>query len=327
MTANEVSRMNAAGFDTNRRGNSQTTAIGSDVVATGTRWAGLETYFARYMPAAGTAVAVPHVGAEYPGDAASRPTYRGHHATVAIPVFFPYDGAKMVGCFNGRQTHDIARHLIDGARAGSRVDLFGYTFDHPIIAESLMAAARRGVYVTMTINADELENKSSTIRASSIILRMIGRCNDDLCGPDSLYPKLEVRSARGSPQGPVYQAYGRAAPRYQTDRSGDAGEPRGAQHAKVLSVDSWMIIGSTNWTVAAEANQELSALIHIEPVGTRYQHTIVDDLSKRARRVSFADMRNYVAKGGLGKLTPQERSEVARYMSTIPMPAPRGASG
>ena len=327
MTTHEASRMNAAGFDTNRRGNSQTTAIGSDVVATGTSWAGLETYFARYMPAAGTAIAVPHVGAEHPGDMAWRPTYRGHHATFAVPIFFPYEGARLAGCFNGKQTHDIARHLIDEARAGSKVDLFGYTFDHPTIAESLMAAARRGVQVTLTINAEEIEGKTSTVRASSLIFRMMGRCNDDRCGPESLCPKLVIRSARGSPLRPVYEAHGRGLSRYQMDRSGDSGEPRGAQHAKVLSVDSWLIIGSTNWTVASEANQELSALIHVEPVGARYQHTIVDDLSKRARRVSFSEMKGYISRAKLESLTPQERSEVARYMATISFPGARGVSG
>ena len=50
------------GFNTNRRGNTEAASTGADIVATGSSWAGLEAYFAQYMPSAGTATAVPHVG-------------------------------------------------------------------------------------------------------------------------------------------------------------------------------------------------------------------------------------------------------------------------
>eukprot|EP00959_Pyramimonas_sp_CCMP1952_P033507 703323-Pyramimonas_sp.AAC.1 len=73
------------------------------------------------MPAAGTATAVPHVGLlvrDLDGLSRGNVHYRGHAGEVAIPVFFPFDGAHVVALCNGKQTRDLVCHLLDRVVAG-----------------------------------------------------------------------------------------------------------------------------------------------------------------------------------------------------------------
>ena len=83
--------------------------------------------------------------------------YRRHDGKVAIPRFLPLDGGRGVGFCNGRQTHDIVTHLIERSTAGQGIDLFGYTFDRPAIADALTKAAMRGVFVRLILSSEEAE--------------------------------------------------------------------------------------------------------------------------------------------------------------------------
>ena len=95
----------------------------------------------------------------------------------------------MMGFLSGRQTHDLVTCLIDQTVRGQKIDLFGYTFDHPEIAEAMIRAAIRGVLVRLTLNADEVEGRSSTTHAVSVITDMMRRCESAGCGQNAAYDR------------------------------------------------------------------------------------------------------------------------------------------
>ena len=112
-------------------------------IETGAVWPFLEEYFNRYLPAGRTATLIPNVGLTIRDENRLNRTkvgYRRHDGKVAIPRFLPLDGGRVVGWFNGRQTHDIVMFLADRAKPGQGIDLLGYTFDHPAIADALTNA-------------------------------------------------------------------------------------------------------------------------------------------------------------------------------------------
>ena len=67
---------------------------------------------------------------------------RRHDGRVAIPRFFPFDGDRLIGVCDGRQTHDTVTFFIEQTKPCEEVNLFGYTFDHPAIADAPTNAAR-----------------------------------------------------------------------------------------------------------------------------------------------------------------------------------------
>ena len=75
-------------------------------------------------------------------------------------------------------------YLIEHATKKDRIDLFAYTFDHPVIADALVRAAIRGTYVCLTVNRAEVEGESSTSRACATLFLMMQQCNAAGCGPN-----------------------------------------------------------------------------------------------------------------------------------------------
>ena len=298
------------GFNTNRRGNSTSISTGVDTVPTGTSWDGLEDFFNEYMPAVGTSAAVPHVGlqvrdlrAQSLALAQSSAQYPGHLGEVPIPLFFPMDGGRVVAFCNGKQTHDVVCYLLDRLPTGADATLFGYTFDHPRIADRMTAAACRGVDVTMYLNTEEVDGEKERTRTPSVLLRMLGGCRE---AGDGSEHRLRVRKLRGCSLSSVYSGWARPLANRNCYK-------QGAQHSKVFSAGRFLIIGSTNWTVSSEANQELSVLLYIEPSGNELRARAIADMGLTARAVSFRDIQETVERVGVGFLSAQERNEIHRF--------------
>ena len=272
----------------------------------GTDWDGLEQYLHDvFMPNAGTSTLVPSVCA---GPVQSRPQRPGtahqHDGMTTVPRFLPSDGGQVIALMNGRQTHCFVTFLADNAVRGQRIDLFGYTFDHPEIAESLALAAQRGVIVRLTLNADEVEGNTKTANAVRTIAEMMrqyetGRTIPGGRSSDSLDDwMLEVWKQEGQRCGPVYDRWGRPHNFH--------GSKRGALHAKVFVIgpatcvttreDTRMVVlGSTNWTIASECNAELSVALRIGNEGAATVDHVVRDLRCGATKVDYHAMMSLAA--------------------------------
>ena len=74
-----------------------------------------------------------------------------------------------------------------------------------------------------------------------------------------------------------------------------------------------MVVGSTNWTVASEANQELSVLLYIEANGMAFRSQVLTDMAGTARSVTYKEVQRTVEKLGTHFLTAQEKNSIERY--------------
>ena len=113
-----------------------------------------------------------------------------------------------MGFLSGKQTHSLVTFLTDKTVKGQKIEMFGFTFDHPEISESLIRAAHRGVVVRLTLNADEVEGKSRTANAVPMIIDMMRRCEGAGCGHGTVYDRtLEIWKQEGQPCAPVYDSW------------------------------------------------------------------------------------------------------------------------
>ena len=276
------------------------------MIEAGTQWQFMSELLSdKYYPSGGTAILVPTVGLDIE-EASTRRRLVGEQpglreSQTAIPRFLSRNAGRLVAFCNGEQTHSMVMHLLDKATDQQKVDLIGYTFDHPGIASAIIRAALRGTFVRLTLNDDEIGGRSSTKQAVHI-LRMITRaCEDAGCGPDS--PEgartLEIRSQCGQRIAPVYRKWDRTL-----QRGGDPAQDlrTGALHAKMFAIsprvptgvdeDSHVIIlGSSNWTVSSEANQELNVVLEIGADGSSTASGVVSDIVRGSRQVSGQALR------------------------------------
>ena len=112
-----------------------------------------------------------------------------------------------MGFLSGRQTHSLVTFLADKTVKGQKIEMFGYTFDHPEISESLIRAALRGVVVRRTLIADEIEGRSKTANAVPMVIDMMRRCEEAGCGHSAVCDRtLEVWKQEGQPCAPVYDS-------------------------------------------------------------------------------------------------------------------------
>ena len=200
----------------------------------------------------------------------------------------------MIGFMSGRQTHSLVAYLIDHSVRGQKIDLFSYTFDHPEISQALIRAALRGVFVRLTLNAEEVEGKSSTREAVPVITEMLRRCEEARRDPDAEFDcTLEVWKQEGQRIASVYTAWGR--------RTRVAPTKRGPLHAKVFVLgpavrvssdddNRVMVMGSTNWTISSESNVELSVALQIGKEGAAGVDHVVRDLRHNATIVTYEEM-------------------------------------
>ena len=219
----------------------------------------------------------------------------------------------MIGFMSGRQTHSLVAHLIDKSVRGQKIDLFGYTFDHPEISQALTRAALRGVFVRLTLNAEEVEGKTHTRDAVPVITEMLRRCEEARRDPDAEFDcTLEVWKQRGPGIASVYAAWGRR-PRVSLQK-------RGPLHAKVFVLgpavrvpsdddNRVMVMGSTNSTISSESNVELSVALQIGKEGAAGVDHVVRDLRHNATMVTYAEMST--------RSTAQERGDAYSHLEDV----------
>jgi len=267
---------------------------GTDALTMGTDWESVQTFVQDcYMPKVGSIILSPCVG---PGQSRLADGDPSDIGVTRVPRFLPLDGGSVMGFFNVKQTHSLVTFLTDKAVKGQKIEMFGYTFDHPEISESLIRAALRGVVVRLTLNADEVEGRSQTRHAVPTITDMMRRCEEAGCGPSSVRNRmLEIWKNEGQPCAPVYDSWNRS---HQFDAS-----KRGPLHAKVFvtgpahrvpaEMDTRVVVmGSTNWTVSSECNVELSVALQIGSEGAAAVDHVVRDLRGGATLVTYASMLN-----------------------------------
>ena len=164
-----------------------------------------------------------------------------------VPEFGPA-GVRFITFLDGRQTHAVAEGLLETAGAHQRAVLVAYTLDHPYLFERLIAAARRGVAVEVFQDSKNLLGVSSCAHGAEQTAHMVE------CGARARAPgSLKVMSQHGLEIDKVNRRYGR--------RSGADCPTNGALHAKVFFKEPFLIIGSANWSVASEGNQEAGVLL------------------------------------------------------------------
>ena len=202
----------------------------------------------------------------------------------------------MIGFMRGRQTHSLVAHLIDKSVRGQKIDLFGYTFDHPEISQALTRAALRGVFVRLTLNAEEVEGKSNTRNAVPVITEMLRRSEEAGRDPNADHRcTFEVWKQEGQRIASVYTAWGR--------RTNVPPTKKGPLHAKVFVLgpamhvspdddNRVMVMGSTNWTISSESNVELSVALQIGKEGAAGVDHVVRDLRHNATIVTYEEMSN-----------------------------------
>ena len=137
---------------------------------------------------------------------------------------------------------------------------------------------------------------------------MMERCNAAGCGPSSPDSRnLEIWKQQGQPIGPVYASWGRPLSTKGKGASSSFDQKKGALHAKMFVLGPKRVgsasecsriaaIGSTNWTVASETNQEVSTVLEIGGGGAAGTDHSVRDMRQGASLVSFQDMQDYARK-------------------------------
>ena len=208
-----------------------------------------------------------------------------------VPRFLPFEGGQVVGFLSGRQTHSLVAFSIDKSVVGQKIDLFGFTFDHPEISDALVRAALRGVVVRLTLNAEEVEGKSKTAHAKPMIDDMMRRTHGRA---------LEVWKQQGQRCAPVYASWKR--PWHQEDTK------RGPLHAKVFvrgpvrslpaeSNERLVVMGSPNWTISSECNAELAVALRFGNEGAAEVDLVVQDLRLGATPVTLETSQQFCAAG------------------------------
>ena len=174
--------------------------------------------------------------------------------------------------------------------------MFGYTFDHPEISDSLVRAALRGFVARLTLNADEVEGRSGTAHAMSTIDEMMRRCEGAGHGRDAARGRtLEIWKQQGQRCAPVCASWNRPWSLGDTKR--------GPLHAKVFVRGPaqrvpaekdirLMVMGSANWTVSSECNAELGVALRIGNEGAAEVDLVVQDLHHGATMVTPESLRN-----------------------------------
>ena len=158
-------------------------------------------------------------------------------------------GARCLFLANARKTLASAASIIRRVKKGGSITLFAYCFDHPTVTTALVDAVFRGVDVSLYADYGYVCGDSFSVyckRTLMDVLRVTSRAP---------WPgQMRVFSQTGSC---VKTAYGRY------DRTLSRDVSLGSSHAKLLYTFPYLLIGSTNWSVASESNLELNALLEI----------------------------------------------------------------
>ena len=225
-------------------------------------------------------------------------TERGRHmGTIVdeIPAFAPR-GASLMCLTDGRQAHFISEHLLWSAARPDKVEIFAYSLDHPVVLDEVVdAVVKRGVRVAIYQDARELLGESKSYHGTEKVAAALDRTAR--APPPG---RLEVFRQAGFDTDKVYRRY---------DWYGGQGY-QGRLHAKVLYTGTYLLMGSSNWSVATEANHEMNVLLKIPDAETRSYveqylkrlkegATTVDSFLIRKRPLKLSNATNF--KIGRGK--------------------------
>ena len=129
--------------------------------------------------------------------------------------------------------------------------------------------------MTMTMNYEEIYGQTNSIHCKRILRELVRGCN-------GRRGRMELYAQRGFNQLPVYSSYGRTL--------GGPREKVGCQHAKLMYVHPFLLIGSTNWSVSSETNREHSCLIWIGESSGHMMDSLFERLERNAKVVQERDL-------------------------------------
>ena len=192
----------------------------------------------------------------------------------------------MVSILDGASAHKLAVHVLTKAASFSsvgRIILIACWYDLEDVTQALLSCKESGhcpiVYVD---HRNTLANTAREQLVRLLELRQNG---------------IAVKVVQGHLLKEAYEADGRKSI-----------GGRGLLHAKLLLVDDFLLLGSTNWTTSSKANHEISTLLELNREGhaqfERWLGTVdgsseilTDDLVRKAeasmeRRAAHSKSRN-----------------------------------
>ena len=164
-------------------------------------------------------------------------------------------GARLVFLSNARPTLSSAASIIKRVPRGATITLFAFCFDHPNVAEAVVEAVLRGAGVSLYLDYGYVCGDSFSVHCKRTLIDILDKA------ARAPWPgQLRIFSQTGSCVRTAYARY---------DRTLTRDVSLGHSHAKLLYTYPYLLIGSTNWTVASESNLELSVLLEIQDRETR----------------------------------------------------------
>ena len=152
--------------------------------------------------------------------------------------------------------------------------IFAFSFDHPLIAQEIIDAVKRGVYVELVMNRKDVQGETYSQRGVDT-LKEIMRATARVQAPG----RFVLLSHVGFDLKPVYERY---------ERTIGASVVEGQSHAKVMWAAPYLILGSSNWSVSSEANVELDVVLDVRDERTgAYVVEMLNRMKRGAKEVSL----------------------------------------
>ena len=156
---------------------------------------------------------------------------------------------------NGAETQDAAIKAIEESPIDSSIRLMAYTFDYqPLVV--VLCAAKTG---TPTRRVEVVLDKSMTFAGQTKQQNAMVR--------QLIEAGVHVRCTQGFLLTPVYALAGRSIA---------MGGLKGALHAKTCIIGKQAFVGSTNWTVSSQGNQECSMHVMMDDAHEIQFHNFFD---------------------------------------------------
>ena len=164
-------------------------------------------------------------------------------------------GARFVFLSNARRTLTSAASIIRRVSKGGAITLFAFSFDHPTVTTAIVEAVFRGADVSLYMDYGYVCGSSFSVHCKRTLIDTLEKT------ARAPWPgQLRVFSQTGSCVRTAYARY---------DRTLSRNVGLGHCHAKLLYTYPYLLIGSTNWTVASESNLELNVLLEIQDRETK----------------------------------------------------------
>jgi phosphatidylserine/phosphatidylglycerophosphate/cardiolipin synthase-like enzyme len=161
------------------------------------------------------------------------------------------NGGRLLSILNSKQAQKMCVYLLN--KATEIAILTAFTFDLLTITDALIAAAVRGIDVS--VFADSGHSMSGTTAQQMTRL-------------DNLRSKgVKIHLTRGP-----------------------AGGSYGIQHSKTLLVDTYLLSGSTNWTNSSRTNHEVDTLVQLTPEGAAAYYEALLSIKSTSRPLTTEEV-------------------------------------